>query len=127
MYGFIAVIALISILNIINTMNTSVAAKTRYLGVMRAVGMAGTQLERMVLTEAAVYSLAGCINCCILGIMLQKALVTKLLATYHIIWRFPLTQIILIFVCTVIMTVVSVTGPLKRLKARGISELVSSL
>jgi putative ABC transport system permease protein len=126
-YGFIAVIALISILNIINTMNTSVAAKTRYLGVMRAVGMAGTQLERMVLTEAAVYSLAGCINGCILGIMLQKALVTKLLATYHIIWRFPLTQIILIFVCTVIMTVVSVTGPLKRLKARGISELVSSL
>lgn len=126
-YGFIAVIALISILNIINTMNTSVASKTRYLGVMRAVGMAGNQLERMVLTEAAVYSLAGCLTGCILGIMLQKALVNQLLATYHIIWRFPLTQIILIFICTVIITVVSVTGPLKRLKAKGISELVSSL
>ncbi len=126
-YGFIAVIVLISVLNIINTMNTSVAAKTRYLGVMRAVGMAGTQLERMVLTEAAVYSLTGCLTGCILGIMLQRALVTGLLAPYHIIWRFPLTQIILIFICTVIITVVSVSGPLKRLRARGISELVSSL
>ncbi|MGE5545178.1 MAG: ABC transporter permease [Bacillota bacterium] len=126
-YGFIAVIALISILNIINTMNTSVASKTRYLGVMRAVGMSGTQLDRMVLTEAAVYSLTGCLAGCILGIMLQKALVNQLLSTYHIIWRFPLTQIILIFICTVIITVVSVTGPLKRLKDKGISELVSSL
>lgn len=40
-YGFVAVIGLISVLNIINTMNTSVASKTRYLGVMRAVGMSG--------------------------------------------------------------------------------------
>ncbi len=126
-YGFIAVIALISILNIVNTMNTSVASKTRYLGVMRAIGMAGTQLERMVLTEAAVYSLTGCLAGCILGIMLQKALITQLLSTYHVIWRFPLLQIILIFICTVIITVISVTGPLKRLRARGISELVNSL
>lgn len=51
-YGFVAVIALISFLNIINTMSTSVASKTRYLGVMRAVGMSGTQLDKMVLTEA---------------------------------------------------------------------------
>jgi putative ABC transport system permease protein len=43
-YGFVGVIALISILNIINTMNTSIAAKTRYLGLMRAIGMSGPQL-----------------------------------------------------------------------------------
>jgi len=47
-YGFVAVIALISILNIINTMNTSVASKTQYFGVMRAVGMSGGQLNKMV-------------------------------------------------------------------------------
>ncbi len=82
-YGFVAVIAFISILNIINTMNTSVAAKTRYLGVMRAVGMSGAQMDKMVLVEAATYSLTGCISGCILGIALQKMLIENWLTRFQ--------------------------------------------
>jgi putative ABC transport system permease protein len=126
-YGFVAVIALISILNIINTMSTSVASKTRYLGVMRAVGMSGTQLKKMVLTEAVIYSLTGSIAGCILGIVLQKALITNLLSQYHITWKFPTIQIVLIFILILLLTVISVIGPLKRIKEKGISEVIGSL
>ncbi len=126
-YGFVAVIALISILNIVNTMNTSVASKTKYLGVMRAVGMSGTQLDKMVLTEALTYSLTGCFFGSILGIILQKVLITYLLTSFHVIWKFPLLQIVMVLVFTFFVTVFSVISPLKRIKAKGISEVIASL
>ncbi|MCG9969893.1 ABC transporter permease [Pelotomaculum terephthalicicum JT] len=123
-YGFIAVIALISILNIINTMNTSVASKTRYLGVMRAVGMSNAQLSKMVLCEAATYSLTGCLAGCVLGIMLQKALVANWLSTFHIIWQFPIAEVVLIFILTMLITFFSIISPLRRIKAKSVSEVV---
>ncbi|MBU7006042.1 ABC transporter permease [Phosphitispora fastidiosa] len=126
-YGFVAVIGFISVLNIVNTMNTSVAAKTRYLGVMRAVGMSGAQLDKMVLTEAVTYSLTGCIAGCILGVILQKVLIENWLTRFQVTWEFPLVQIILILIITFVVTAFSVIGPLKRIKARGIAEVVNSL
>lgn len=126
-YGFVAVIALISILNIINTMNTSVAAKTRYLGVMRAAGMSGRQLNKMVLAEAATYSLTGSLAGCILGIMLQKTLVENLLARFEIIWKFPWLQIVVILVIISIVTVSSIISPVRRIKEKGIAEVLGSL
>lgn len=126
-YGFVAVIALISILNIVNTMNTSVAAKTRYLGVMRAIGMSGTQLSRMVLVEAATYSITGCISGSVLGVLLQKALIENFLTSTKVKWEFPTVQLILIAAMVAAVTVFSVIKPLKRIKAKGVSEVVNSL
>lgn len=121
-YGFIGVIALISILNIINSMSTSIVTKTKYLGVMRAVGMTGSQLSRMVLSEALLYSLTGCILGSILGLELQKLLLNFLLAD----WNFPLVQMILIFVVYIGTASISILAPLKRIKAQGISEVIGS-
>jgi putative ABC transport system permease protein len=126
-YGFVLVIALISILNIINTMNTSVASKTRYLGVMRAIGMSGMQLYRMVLVEAATYSLTGCVIGCVAGIALQKAIIAFLLSPYHILWKFPGVQIGLIFLMIMLITVISVINPLKRIRSQGVSDVIGSL
>ncbi|PKM78492.1 MAG: ABC transporter permease [Firmicutes bacterium HGW-Firmicutes-15] len=126
-YGFVAVIALISILNIISTMNTSVASKTKYLGVMRAVGMSGKQLNKMVLIEAITYGLTGCLAGCILGVILQKQLIENLLTSFHIIWKFPVGQIVLILIFTIFVTALSVISPLKRIKAKGISEVIGAL
>lgn len=126
-YGFVAVIASISILNIINTMNTSVASKTRYLGVMRAVGMSGAQLNKMILIEAATYSLTGCLIGCTLGVILQKILIANYLSSFHVVWKFPSVQIVLILILTLLVTIISVISPLKQIKSKGISEVVNSL
>ncbi len=128
-YGFVIVIALISILNVINTMNTSVASKIRYLGVMRAIGMTGTQLNKMVLMEAITYSLTGYISGCALGIVLQKALIMRLTSSsaFHITWRFPSLQIGLILIVILLVTMVSIISPLKRIKAQGVSEVIGAL
>jgi putative ABC transport system permease protein len=126
-YGFVAVIALISILNIINTMNTSVAAKTRYLGVMRAIGMSGDQMNKMLMAEAATYSLIGCLTGCTLGVILQRFMIKNLLTSFHMNWHIPLIQIIFIVIITLFVTVLSIISPLKRIKAGSISEVIGSL
>ncbi len=122
-YGFVGVIVLISVLNIINTMNTSVASKTKYLGTMRAIGMSGKQLNKMVLAQSITYSVTGCIAGCILGIFLQRKLL-DILATD---WMFPAWQVILIFVICVLTAALSVISPLRGIKAKGISETIKSL
>ena len=122
-YGFLGVIVLISVLNIINTMNTSIEAKINYLGTMRAVGMSGKQLNKMVLAQAITYSLTGCITGCILGIFLQK----KLLNILGTDWTFPIWQLILALLICIITAAISVIGPLKRIRSRSISESITSL
>lgn len=122
-YGFLGVIMLISVLNIINTMNTSIASKVKYLGTMRAVGMSGKQLNKMVLAQAITYSLTGCITGCILGILLQK----KLLRILGTSWTFPSWQVVLILLVCILTAAFSVISPLKRIKAKGISETIASL
>ena len=123
LYGFVLVIALISMLNIINTMNTSVASRTRYLGIMRAVGMSGSQLTGMILSEAAVYSFCGCLAGCVLGVMFNRALSMLLLER----WTFPILQVAGIFLACMLAAAISVIGPLKRIKTSAISEVVSAL
>lgn len=125
-YGFLAVIVLISILNVVNTMNTSVASKIKYLGVLRAVGISGRQLQKMIWTEAALYSLTGCILGCALGLLLQKGMI-NMMSYYHFAWDFPWLQIILIFAAILGVAGLSVIGPLKRVRSQGISEVIGSL
>lgn len=126
-YGFVVVIALISVLNIVNTIHTSVAAKIRYLGVMRAVGMAGSQLDRMVLAEAGVYSLTGALTGCVLGVLLQRNLVLNTLSSIHIPWHFPWAQLVVITALVLVVTVLSVLQPLRQIKSSGIAEVIVSL
>lgn len=124
-YGFVAVIALVSVLNIINTMNTSVASRTRYLGVMRAVGMSARQLRKMVLVEALTYSLTGGITGCVVGTALQRTLIDDFLPLA--VWRFPYMHIVVILIALFSVTVISIIGPLKRIKSKGIAEVIASL
>lgn len=126
-YGFVAVIGLISLLNIINTMNTSIVSRTKYLGIMQAVGMSGKQLHKMILVEAATYSLTGCVMGCVAGLILQKALIEDLLSDPRVAWSFPTVQIGLVFLLILAITGVSVISPLRRIKKQGISEIIGSL
>lgn len=108
-------------------MNAGVASRTRYLGVMRGVGMSGTQLDKMVWAEAVTYSLTGCIIGCCAGIALQKALITKQLSRFHIVLEFHVAQIGLIFLLILLIGMLSVISPLKRIKAQSVSEVIGSL
>ncbi len=125
-YGFVLVIALISILNIINTMQTSVSARISYIGVMRAIGMSGSQVYKMIISEAGAYGIAGCVAGEITGVLLQKFLIAGLLSGAHMTWKLPVAQMIIIFILILTVVLFSVTGPMKKIRTKGIPETISS-
>jgi ABC-type antimicrobial peptide transport system permease subunit len=47
---------------------------------MRAIGMSGRQLDRMITCEAGTYGATGCVVGIVLGLVLQKLLITGLLS-----------------------------------------------
>lgn len=122
-YGFIGVIALISLLNIFNIMNTSVVSRAKYLGTMRAIGMTGKQLDKMVIAQSVTYSLTGCAAGAALGIPVQKMILDFLAAK----WTFPSWQIMSVLVFGIATSLLSVISPLSKLKARAITETIGSL
>jgi len=62
---------------------------------------------------------------CILDI--AKIDLRNMLSQYHITWKFPTAQIILIIIFILLISVISVISPLKRIKEQGISEAIGSL
>lgn len=62
-----------------------------------------------------------------LGILLQRALIENFLTSVRVKWEFPTVQLILIVVLVAAVTVLSTISPLKRIKAKGVSEVVNSL
>ncbi len=55
LYSFLAILAMITLSHIINSISMSVTARIRQYGAMRAVGMDGSQLTRMMIAEALTY------------------------------------------------------------------------
>ena len=90
-------------------------------------GRSGAQPDKMVLVEALTYSLTGYVVGCAVGIALQKVMINHFLPRLLAIWKFPHLQIVLILVVLLSMTVVSFISPLRRIKAKGISEVIGSL
>ena len=89
-YGFLAIIGLISLFNIVNSISMSVSARIKQYGVMRAIGMDGSQLTRMVAAEAFTYAVSGLIVGCIAGLLLSRMLYARLITRYFgMTWHLP--------------------------------------
>lgn len=85
-YVLIAVLALPSLLALINTLAISVLARTREIGMLRAVGATRRQIRRMVMAESLLLSAIGTAFGIIAGLFLGYALV---LAMSSVGWPMP--------------------------------------
>ena len=61
-YGFLSIIVAITIFHIMNTVNMGGAAKMKEYGGMRAIGMSGRQLIKMIVAQAGTYAIHGVID-----------------------------------------------------------------
>lgn len=77
-YGFLAIISLITVLNIVNSISMGVSARTRQYGAMRAVGMEGRQITRMIAAEAVTYAACGTVTGLVLGLALHHLIYAKI-------------------------------------------------
>ena len=126
-YGFLFIIALITIFNIINSMNISVSSRINQYGVMRAVGMSGRQLVRMVASESAAYALVGCAAGAVLGLPLHAFLYDQMITTrWGDAWSLPWLPLVIIIGLSLATTFLSIIGPTKKIRRMDIVDVVNA-
>lgn len=126
-YAFLSIITLVTVLNIVNSISMSVSSKIKSYGAMRAVGMNGRQITKMIVAEACTYALSGGIVGSIVGLIIYRLLYNALIEAHfsYAIWSLPKIplQIILLFVC--IAAVVAAYIPAKRTCNMAITEIIN--
>ncbi|MDE5908207.1 MAG: ABC transporter permease [Lachnospiraceae bacterium] len=128
LYSFMAIIAMITLFNIINSISMSVTARIKQYGAMRAVGMDGEQLTRMIAAEAFTYAVSGLIVGSGTGIVLSRFLYVKLVTRYFgSQWSLPIVLIVIIVVFDTVSAAAAVYAPAKRIRNMPITATINEL
>ena len=110
----LALAILIAILGIVNTLALGVVERTREIGLLRAIGMDRTQLNRMLQVESIAISLLGAILGLAIGVLfaasIQSAMVDNGLSALDI----PVLQLVLAVVVAGIVGVLAAVWPSRR-------------
>jgi len=127
-YGFLTIIGLITMFYIINSISISVSVRTKQYGAMRAIGMDGRQLTRMIFTEAFTYAVSGLAAGCVIGLPLHYILYTRLITRYFGgIWHLPVVMLCVIIVFVAACASIAVYAPSKRIRNMAITDTINDL
>ena len=129
-YGFLLIIALISIFNIVNSIAMSVSARTKQYGVMRALGMDGRQLKKMIFAEAYTYAICGGVVGTLFGLLAARMIHVGLITAHFgasFGWSVPWGQLGVIVLLMLLSVVVSVERPSRRMQRMAITETIGEL
>ena len=111
-YTLIAALALPSLLALMNTLAISVLARTREIGMLRAVGATRRQVKRMVLAESLLLTLIGIAFGVVAGLWLGYALVVAMGAVGWVMpWSFPFTGVVVTIVVGLVFGVLASLAP----------------
>ncbi len=128
LYSFMVIVAMITLFNIVNSISMSVTARIKQYGAMRAVGMDGEQLTRMIAAEAFTYAVSGLIVGSGTGIVLSRFLYVKLVTRYFgSQWSLPIVLIAIIVVFDIVSAAAAVYAPAKRIRNIPITATINEL
>jgi putative ABC transport system permease protein len=126
-YGFLMIIALVALINIINTVNASVSSRMNNYGVMRAVGMSGKQLKKIITAEAAAYAITGSIAGSVLGLLLHRFFFNLLVTSnWGENWQPPLVVLAITILAALLTTFMAVISPAKKIEKMSIVNVVNA-
>ena len=128
-YGFLFVITLVTVLNIVNGISMSVSARTKQYGAMRAVGMDGRQITKMIAAEAFTYARSGCAAGCAAGLFISKWLFDVLIAAHfaYAVWELPVNSLLVILLAVILAAVLAVWAPAGRIRKLSVTETIGEL
>jgi putative ABC transport system permease protein len=108
----VAALALPSLLALVNTLAISVLARTREIGMLRAVGATRRQIRRMVMAESLLLSVIGTAFGAVAGLWLGYALVVAMGAVgWQMPYAFPWTGLLATVVVGITFGVLAAIGP----------------
>jgi putative ABC transport system permease protein len=114
MYALIGVLALPSLLALMNTLAMSVLARTREIGMLRAVGSTRTQVRRMVLAESLMLAAIGTLFGLVAGVWLGYALVEAMNSIFPMPYTFPVGGVVVAVVIGVTFAVLAALLPARQ-------------
>lgn len=127
-YGFLTVIGIITLFNIINSISMSVSARIKQYGAMRAIGMDGGQLTRMIAAEAFTYAVSGLIFGCGAGIPLSRFLYTTMITRHFgIAWHLQLALLVVVIAFVFVSAAAAVYAPARRIRNMAITATINEL
>lgn len=128
LYSFLAIIAIITLFHIINSISMSVTARIRQYGAMRAVGMDGSQLARMITAEALTYAVSGLVVGCAGGLLLSRYLYVRLITAYFgTAWSLPIPLLCMVVVFDLGAAFWAAYAPSKRIRHLAITDTINEL
>lgn len=126
-YGFLVIIALVALINIINTVGASVSIRMNHYGVMRAVGMSGRQLKKIIAAEAAAYAVSGCIAGSVTGLLLHRFFYDRLITSnWGTPWQPPAAVLTATVFAVLLTSLVSVRCLARKIEKTSIINVVNA-
>jgi len=109
-------IVAISMVGLINTITMAVLERTREIGILRCIGGHARDVRRIFATEGLVVALAGWLIGIPLGLALAHGLttLTENVINVHIIFAFPLLNIPIALIGTLVLALLVIQIPLHR-------------
>lgn len=127
LYGFVVVVALITMFNIINSIALSVAARTKQYGAFRAIGVSIKQLTKMIIAEAATYTIVGTAVGSISGLIFHKVLFGMMISyNWGDPWYIPWAELGIIVLIMLFSIIFAVYRPVKKIHKMSIVENISA-
>ena len=127
-YGFLAIISFITVLNIMNSVSMGVSARIKQYGTMRAVGMDGRQLTKMIMGEAVTYAFCGTAVGVAIGLMFHYLIYVTIVVTHFGgAWKIPFSTIAIILLLVCASCVAAVYAPAKRIRNMAITATINDL
>lgn len=95
---------------------------------MRAVGMDGGQLARMITAESLTYAISGLVVGCVAGLLLSRYLHIMLLTRYFgTAWSLPVPLLCIIVLFDFAAAFLAAYAPSKRIRNMAITETINEL
>ncbi len=128
-YGFLAIIAMVAVLNVMNSVSMSVSARSRQYGAMRAVGMDGRQVIRMIAAEAVTYASAGGVIGCSVGLVIGRVLFRVLIEDHfaYVTWSLPVFRLLVVALFVETATLAAIYAPSRRIRNMEVTEAINEL
>ncbi|XID91849.1 ABC transporter permease [Paenibacillaceae bacterium WGS1546] len=121
-YGFLIVIGVIGSLNIVNTVQTNLLLRRREIGLLQAVGMTMSQIRRMATAEGVWFGVIGSIWGMLIGAGICYFLYDQLSNVQGFPFQFPWTASLIACAAALIVGLLSVRGPLRRMEKANLLE-----
>lgn len=126
-YGFLALIAFITVLNIVNSISMSVSARMKQYGAMRAVGMSGRQLLRMVAAETLAYVACGIVVGCAAGIPLNRFSFENMITpNWGSTWYMPWGALGVILLVMLLAALLAIRDPARRIREMSVIDTINT-